>query len=238
MTTLDVKKLTSTTSDWETNEYVILSKVKDWLDRLNRNKLFPSLNEAIQLNQSLEDIVKENIECKLWFDNEIRARRINERFTVYEKAHQIGFKLDRMFDFIKWALKLNKQVIVEGEIIKEFVEQNLHLRKISTSEKNFHGKGYFAMPDNKKGLLNVYLYEVVWDWSKEHISQRLQSKLVRSIPQQIVKNPIEQLMIEFINFSQELFDPVVYIFETDLDFPYKATMLPLAEERLLNAINS
>jgi hypothetical protein len=94
------------------------------------------------------------------------------------------------------------------------------------------------MPDNKKGLLNVYLYEVVWDWSKEHISQRLQSKLVRSIPQQIVKNPIEQLMIEFINFSQELFDPVVYIFETDLDFPYKATMLPLAEERLLNAINS
>ena len=139
MTTLDVKKLTSTTSDWETNEYVILSKVKYWLNQLNRNKLFPSLDEARHLNQSLEDIVKENIECKLWFDNEIRARRINERFTVYEKAHQIGFKLDRMFDFIKWALKLNKQVIVEGEIIKEFVEQNLQLRKISTSEKNFHG---------------------------------------------------------------------------------------------------
>ncbi len=238
MTTLDVKKLTSTTSDWETNEYVILSKVKYWLNQLNRNKLFPSLDEARHLNQSLEDIVKENIECKLWFDNEIRARRINERFTVYEKAHQIGFKLDRMFDFIKWALKLNKQVIVEGEIIKEFVEQNLQLRKISTSEKNFHGKGYFALPDNKKELLNVYLYEVVWDWSKEHISQRLQSKLVRSIPQQILKNPIEQLMIEFINFSQELFDPVVYIFETDLDFPYKATMLPLAEERLVNILTT
>ena len=238
MTTLDVKKLTSTTSDWETNEYVILSKVKDWLTQLNRNKLFPSLDESRHLNQSLEDIVRENIDCKLWFDNEIRARRINERFTVYEKAHQIGFKLDRMFDFIKWALKLNRQVIVEGEIIKEFVEKDLKLRKISASEKNFHGKGYFALPDNKRELLNVYLYEVVWDWSQEHISQRLQSKLVRSIPQQLVKNPVEQLMIEFINFSQELFDPVVYIFETDLDFPYKETMLPLAEERLLNVLST
>ncbi len=238
MTTLDVKKLTSTTSDWETNEYVILSKVKDWLTQLNRNKLFPSLDESRHLNQSLEDIVRENIDCKLWFDNEIRARRINERFTVYEKAHQIGFKLDRMFDFIKWALKLNRQVIVEGEIIKEFVEKDLKLRKISASEKNFHGKGYFALPDNKRKLLNVYLYEVVWDWSQEHISQRLQSKLVRAIPQQLVKNPVEQLMIEFINFSQELFDPVVYIFETDLDFPYKETMLPLAEERLLNVLST
>lgn len=238
MTTLDVKKLTSTTSDWETNEYVILSKVKDWLNQLNRNKLFPSLDESRDLNQSLEDIVRENIDCKLWFDNEIRARRINERFTVYEKAHQIGFKLDRMFDFIKWALKINKQVIIEGEIIKEFVENNIQLRKISTAEKNFHGKGYFALPDNKKELLNVYLYEAVWDWSREHISQRLQSKLIRSIPQQLVKNPVEQLMFEFINFSQELYDPVVYIFETDLDFPYKETILPLAEERLLNVLGT
>lgn len=238
MTTLDVKKLTSTTSDWETNEYVILSKVKYWLNQLNKNKLFPALDESRHLYQSLEDIMRENIDCKLWFDNEIRARRINERLTVYEKAHQIGFKLDRMFDFIKWALKINKQVITEGEIIKEFVEENLHLRKISTSEQNFHGKGYFALPDNKREVFNVYLYEVVWDWSQEHISQRLQSKLLRSIPQQLVKNPVEQLMIEFINFSQELFDPVVYIFETDLNFPYRETMLPVAEKRLLELLTT
>jgi hypothetical protein len=238
MTTLDVKKLTSTASDWETNQYVILSKIRDWLNQLNRNYLFPALEESIQLNLSLEDILYENLECKLWFDNEIRARRINERFTVYEKAHQIGFKLDRMFEFIEWALKLNRQVLEEGEIIKNFIEENLQLRKISTAEKNFHGKGYFALPDNKKELLNVYLYEVVWDWSQEHITQKLQSKLVRSIPQQLVKNPIEQLMTEFISYSQDLFDPVVYIFETELDFPYKETLLPLAEERLLSALSS
>jgi hypothetical protein len=238
MTTIDVKKLTSTTSDWETNEYVILSKVKDWLSRLNSNKLFPALEESLQLKLSLEEILRENLECKLWFDNEIRARRLNARYTVYEKAHHIGFKLDKMFEFIEWALQLNKQVLEEGGIIKNFVEENLLLRKISTLEKNFYGKGYFALPDNKKQVLNLYLYEVVWDWSQEHISQRLQSRLIRSIPKQIVQNPVEQLMIEFINNSQELFEPVAYVFETDLDFPYQETILPMAEEKLLTALGS
>jgi hypothetical protein len=80
------------------------------------------------------------------------------------------------------------------------------------------------------------MYDIVWDWSQEHISQRLKSKLVRSIPQQLVKNPVEQLMLEFINFSQELYDPVVFIFETELDFPYNETLLPVTEERLLNVL--
>lgn len=237
MTTLDVKKLTSTTSDWETNQYVILSNIKHWLVELHRNRVFPSLEESIQLKLSLEDILRENLECKLWFDNEIRARRINDRYTVYEKAHNIGFKLEKMLEFIEWALKLNKPVLEEGNILKNFVDENLFLHKISAAEKNFHGKGYFSLPDNRKELLNLYLYEIVWDWSHEHITNRLQTKLVRSIPQQLVKNPVDQLMIEFINYSQELFEPVVYVIETDLDFPYKETILPLAEEKLLSTIS-
>ncbi len=238
MTTLDVKKLTSTSSDWETNQYVILSNIKHWSGELHRNKVFPSLEESIRLKLSLEDILKENLECKLWFDNEIRTRRINERFTVYEKAQNIGFKLERMLEFIEWALKLNKPVLEEGNILKNFVEENLFLHKISSAEKNFHGKGYFSLPDNKKELLNVYLYEIVWDWSHEYITNRLQTKLVRSIPQQLVRNPVDQLMVEFINYSQELFEPVVYVIETELDFPYKETILPLAEELLLSTLSS
>jgi len=45
ITTLDVKKLTSCGSDWETNQYTILSKVKEWLFNLHKNKLFPSIEE-------------------------------------------------------------------------------------------------------------------------------------------------------------------------------------------------
>ena len=237
MTTLDLKKLTSCGSDWESNQYKILIKVKEWLSDFHKNKLFPAIEESVQFNLSLEDILRENIECKLWFDNEIRTRKINERIMVYEKAHQIGNQLDKLLNFIDWSLKLNKPVLEEGRIIKNFVEDNLLINRISTVEKNYHGKGYFTLPDNKNELLNIYLYEIIWDWSQENLYQRIVSAKVRSIHQKMIKSSVEDLMRDFIAHTQVLHEPVIFVFETDLDFPYKETIFPIAEEKLLKHLS-
>lgn len=238
ITALDVKKLTSCGSDWETNQYTILNKVKEWSYFLHRNKLFPAIEESIQLNLALEDILRENIESKLWFDNEVRSRKLNERFIVYEKAHQIGNQIDKLFNFIDWALQLNKPVLEEGRIIKNFVEENLIVKRISENDRNYNGKGYFTLPNNKNRLLNIYLYEIMLDWSEENLYQRMASNLVRSIPFDLIDNSVEEIVIDFINNSQSLYEPVVYIFETNLDFPYEETMFPIAEEKLLKHLIS
>ncbi|MFI5237671.1 MAG: hypothetical protein ACHQLA_07035 [Ignavibacteriales bacterium] len=233
MTTLDLKKLTSCGSDWELNQYKILIKVREWLMNFNKNKLFPSIEEAIQLNLALEDLLRENIECKLWFDSEIRGQNGNERVIVYEKAHQVGNQLDKLLNFIDWALQLNRPVLEEGRIIKNFVEEDLEITRVSNVEKNYNGKGYFSLPDNKNGLLNIYLYEIVWDWSQENLYQQIHSHLVKSIPQSEVHIPVEELITNFVKYSQDLHEPVAYILETDLDFPYEDTIFPIAEDKLL-----
>ena len=157
---------------------------------------------------------------------------------VYEKAHQIGNQLDKLLIFIDWALKLNKPVLEEGRIIKNFVEDNLIIKRISSIEKNYHGKGYFTLPDNKNELLNIYLYEIIWDWSQENLYQRIVSAKVRSIHQKMIKSSVEDMMKDFIAHSQVLHEPVIFVFETDLDFPYKETIFPLAEEKLLKHLSS
>ena len=235
MITLDVKKLTSCGSDWESNEYTILSRIKEWSSQLHKNKLFPALPDSIQLNLSLEETLRDNIESKIWFDNQIRARRLNERITVYEKANQIGFQLDRLLEFVEWALKLNKSVLDEGKILKSFVEQNISVRKLSTN-KNYLGKGYFALPDNKKELMNIFFYEVDWSWYNDEPASQLQTKLIRSIPFLMINRNVDELMTEFINYSQQIFEPMAFIFETDLDFPFRETMYPVAEEKLLQVL--
>jgi hypothetical protein len=238
MTTFDLKKLTSCGSDWEANQYKLLIKVREWLSNFNKNRLFPSIEDAIQLNLALEDLLRENIESKLWFDNEIRGQNGNEKIVIFEKAHQVGNQLDKLLDFIDWALQLNRPVLEEGRIIKNFVEDNLFLTKVTNYEKNYHGKGYFCLPDNKNDLLNIYLYEVIWDWSEDELYQQINSHLVRSIPQNTIECPIEELVNEFIQTSQDLHEPVAYVFETDLDFPYDETMFPIAEEALLKHLAS
>lgn len=232
MITFDVKKLTSCGSDWESNEYTILSRIKDWSSQLHKNKLFPALPDSIQLNMSLEEILRDNIESKIWFDNQIRARRLNERITVYEKANQIGVQLDRLLEFVEWALKLNRSVLDEGKILKSFVEENLTVRKLNTN-KNYLGKGYFAVPDNKKELLNIFFYEVDWSWFNDEPTSQLQTKLIRAIPFLMMNKSVEKLMSDFINYSQKIFEPMAFIFETDLDFPFRETMYPVVEEKLL-----
>ncbi len=238
MTTLDLKKLTSCGSDWESNQYKILIKTREWLLNFHKSKLFPSIEEAIQLNLALEDLLRENIECKLWFDNEIKGRKINERIVVYEKAHQVGNQLDKLLNFINWALQLNRPVLEEGRIIKNFVEENLSIKRISSVEKNYHGKGYFSLPDNKNEILNIYLYEIMWDWSQESLYQRINSNLVKSVRFQAMDNTVEELIMNFINFSQDLHEPVAYIFETELDFAFEETIYPIAEEKLLKHLCS
>ena len=41
------------------------------------------------------------------------------------------------------------------------------------------------------------------------------------------------MITNFIHYSQDLHEPVAYILETDLDFPYEETIFPIAEEKLL-----
>ena len=235
MTTLDVKKLTSCGSDWEGNQYTLLSRVKVWTDQIRKNKLFPALQESIQTNINLEEILRENLESKWWFDSEIRARRLNERITVYEKAQQIGFQLDKLLEFVEWALYLNRPVLAEGEILRSFIDENLSIRRI-TSSKNYLGKGYFTLPDNKKERLNIYYYEVNWDWHKNEVIHNMGTELIRSVPFESIKASTEEFVTDFINNYQQLYDPVAFIFETDLDFPYEESMLPIAEEKLLDEI--
>lgn len=235
MINLDVKKLTSCNSDWESNQYTVLSRVREWEKHFRKNRLYPYLNESIDLHLSLKDILKENLESKWWLQREFGLRGMNERYIVYEKAQQVSQQLDLLIDFVEWSLKLNKQVMEEGMILKEFIQDNLKIKQVN-DEPNYRGKGYFSIPDNNKQVLNIYIYDLKWDWGSDETGNSLQIKPVRSIPLSLIKKDSLHLMKEFIEQSQPLYKPMAYVFNHDLDFPFTESIYPIAEEMLLNTI--
>ena len=238
MTNIDVKKLTSCNSDWEMNQYTLLSRVKEWESHFRKNRLYPYLNDSIELHFKLGDILQENLESKWWLEREVGQRIEDERIVVYEKAQQVSQQLNQLLSFVEWALKMNKPVMEEGLILKEFLEENITIKPLSF-DKNFRGKGYFALVDNKKMVLNIYLYDLKWEWAEdEEPGHTLTINPVRSIPLDIVDSSIEDLMKDFIEYSQPLYKPMAYIFINELDFPYEETIYPLAEEILLKTITT
>ena len=233
---IDISKITSCGSDWETNRYTFLRTLRSWQNDIRKNKLFPSIDYSWQLQNKFNDILSENIESKYWLEKEVRGAFIEDRLVVLEKAHQISFQLDKLIDFVKWGLNENIDLLDEAEIIKQFVYENIQIVPGSHTDK-YRGKGYILIPDNKLKMHKVYLYELSINWSVDEPVEYLELELLRSIPFSFVCGSTYKLMNDFIKHSQTLFDPMVYICETELDFPFNETILPIVKAKLLDSVN-
>jgi hypothetical protein len=53
----------------------------------------------------------------------------------------------------------------------------------------------------------------------------------------MVNHSAISLMREFIKHAQNLYDPMIYICETELDFPFNETLLPIIKTKLLDSVN-
>ena len=109
-----------------------------------------------------------------------------------------------------------------------------------SEEPNYLGKGYFSLEDKKRLVVNIYLYDLKWEWCGDEPKNTLKIQLIKSIPQMVIKGSVEDMMKDFITNSQPLYKPMAYVFSGDFDlsFPYEDTICPLAGEKLLKILMS
>lgn len=233
---IDISNITSCGSDWETNRYTFLKTIKSWKSDFSKNRLYPSFDYSYQLQARFEEMLNENIESKDWLEREVRGTFIDDRLVVLDKAHQLSSQLEKLIDFVDWALEVNESLLEEAEVIKEFVYDNIEVIPLCDIEK-YRGKGYVLIPDNKKRVHKIYLYELSINWVIDEPIEYLDMELLRSIPFSLVDKAKQELMRDFIKHSQQMYDPMVYICETDLDFPFTETILPIVKNKLLESVN-
>lgn len=233
---LDISKITSCGSDWETNRYTLLQTISKWQSEIRKNKLYPAIEQSWQLQNKFNDILSENIESKYWLEKEVKGAFIDDKLVLLEKAHQISFQLDKLIDFVKWGLNENIELLDEAEIIKEFVNDNLQIKTLCNKDK-YRGKGFILIPDNKIKVYKIYLYELSINWLVDEPVEYLEMELLRAIPLNLVDVSPSQLMYEFVKNTQTIYDPMVYVCETDLNFAFNDTILPIVKSKLLDAVN-
>jgi hypothetical protein len=236
MLEIDIRKLTSCGSDWETNQYLLLRKIKDWQKQLSENIVYPVLEEARLVKDKLDDLLIENINSKSWLEKEVRGILIEDHIIVQDKAKHISSELDKLINYVEWAIENVEYIIREATIIFNFIKSDLKIYRL-TNEDKYRGKGYFVITDNKKEVVKIFLYEMLINWTDEHPTESIEFTLLRSIPGILLDCSMESLMEQFIQHSQKMYKPMVYVCETDLDFPFNETMLPAVKERLLKEIS-
>lgn len=233
---LDISKITSYGSDWEINRYTLLKTIKSWQTELSKNRIYPALEYSRQLKSKFNILLEENIESKGWLDKEVRGAFVDDHLVVLEKAHQISYQLEKLIEFVKWGLKINRDLLNEANIIRKFVYDEINIIAFSDTNK-YRGKGYILIPDNKKRVYNIYLYELSISWTVEDPIEYLELELLRSMPYDLVDCSAEDLIEQFLQQNKILYDPMVYICKTELDFPFNETILPIIKDKLLEVIN-
>jgi hypothetical protein len=201
-------------TDWEMNQYRILGGIKTAHAEFDKKRIYPALAMLIKLKRDLNQIKDEKNNLNQQFPKQIKGFDTKEQKVIYETSEAINQNdnIEVIFTLIDWALPHINQAIEEGIVLFDFVEENMLLEQVGILPM-YKEEGYFMITDN----IALELF-------------------VKSKKQGIIIRSPEEIKQELINERSDLPNPATFLLDSDLDFPFTETILPVAKRKMISHI--
>lgn len=232
MDALKFNPFLSSETDWELNQYKILGAIKIYRNEFRKKRIYPSLDDLLKLNTLLENLLIQNNNHPDSFDEEIEELNLNNKelfIDSFEKTHpdpQI------FFDLVKWALPYIKEVIEEGIVLYDFVERNIKIYQMGVLPAG-KDEGYFIVPDNIEQIMQVHRFKCSLYSSNGKSSGNMNTRYLESIDKSIFNSP-ELIKHYLVNTYKDYSNHAAFFCLTDLDFPFKESLFPVAKRKLID----
>jgi len=232
MRRLTVDEFVKGRHDPEARQYHVLQSLKDYYGTFSRNHLYPHLSELIELSRVLEALLvsKDSIESHL--PQQLKGVDLVNGKLVYESEAIPQDDFGRVAELIQWALPLIRKLIEEGMHIYNFVEDHIRIEEVGIIPM-YREEGYWFVPNLEHSQLDLFHYEVSLFTSANERFRTLKTRLLGSVAHARIMRPLESIKLDLVRKYPELPHPATYNCETDLDFPYDQTMLPIAKRKLM-----
>ena len=213
--------------DLERAQYEILARLQRIQKAFAQNRIYPHLSDLEKLASSLQQLLEESSSIRKAIPKHIRGIDWEKREVIREEAEdwQEAFFLE---DLIQWALPLIQRLIEEGRAIQAFVEEHIQIEEVGILP-SYRDEGYFFLPELKKQLLHIFFYHLSL-FTREGRSMRVQ-KLQSLRSSRILVSP-HSIKLDLVWKRRELPNPATYLVESEIDFPFEATLLPVAQRKL------
>ena len=232
MARLSVESFLSAGSDNELAQYRILSSLKSYSADFNHNRLYPGLMELIELKASLEALLEEQSKFLGGLPRSIKKVDLEKARLEYEQMDLSCAPVDQVMHLIQWALAPIGKTVDEATQIYDFVEENLSIKEVGILPLS-HNDGYCFIPDNHSALLHVLSFHVTVYESGQDRYRSLTTRMIRSLDLSHVHTPPESIKLDLIGECRDVPNPATYVCETDLDFAFAETILPVAKRKLM-----
>ncbi|HMB94257.1 MAG TPA: hypothetical protein VKP65_25630 [Rhodothermales bacterium] len=218
--------------DFERAQYRILSGLGEARTAFSRNIIYPHLGHLVHLHQDLRSLLQQLDGLREAMPGSLTALDPETGEPVYDKPASKGRELGFMEDLIHWALPHIKDAIGEGSTVFEFVEDNLYLEEVGILP-SYVEEGYLITPDPQRQQQHILQYQISVFTRADERYRSLKTTLIKSIPQRGVYPSPQSIKLDLLTENRDLPNPATYFFATDLDFPFEATVLPVAKRKLM-----
>ncbi len=233
MTPLTIESLFATGHDAEKNQYLVMAALKNYRESFNQNKLFPALSELISLITGLQGILEQKEFLERGLRRQISGAELNGNGIINELPAPENNPDGGVFDFIHWALPELQEVMEEGKAIFDFVDENIKIREIGVIPL-YKQEGYLIIPDIKNSTLEILLFELSLYTASGEEMRLLKTRIVKEYS--LYEKQPEEIKIDLIQENTELPNPATFGCETELDFPFKETLMPVAKRKLISKL--
>jgi hypothetical protein len=162
---------------------------------------------------------------------------LESRHLVYERSNASDPDLERSMELIAWSIPLLRKAIEEAIGIYHFVEEHIDIEEVGIMPV-YRQEGYWAVPDARARKLYLLRYQVSLFSSATEKFRQLKTRLLEAIETSQVHRSREALKLEVLEKYHDLPNPAMYMCETDLDFPYESTILPVAKRKLMTHLDA
>ncbi len=228
----NLELFTSAVHDFERAQYQILSNLQDVRRDFSNNRIYPHLGDLITIFGTLQTIVQHSENLKDALPERIKDVDLEAQEVIYEKERLDTDQMQTVEELIQWALPHVKSAIDEGKTIFEFVEEHLHMEEVGIVP-SYVQEGYLFVPDRENDQLHVLQYNLSIFTGTEERYRSLRTSHVKSIPQRSIHPSPNTIKLSLMDERKELPNPATYYFDSDIEFPYESTLLPVAKRKLM-----
>ena len=233
MQQLSVETFVTGARDVELGQYTVLQGLQAHQATFARTQLYPGLADLLQLHGQLTALLEQIDTLQRGFPHTIKEVDQAEQRLVVESSLEDPAMMDRIAALVRWALPAIKGAIEEGMEIYNFVEDHIAIENVGIMPV-YRDEGYWFIPELRRSLLHLMRYEVSLFSADGERYRTLKTRLIESLTESRVRTPAETIKLSLIERYHDLPNPATYRCETDLDFPYAETMLPVAKRKFMN----
>jgi hypothetical protein len=226
----------SPVEDNELTQYKILAKLNQYNEKFRKYKLFPELLQLYHIDNMLRSLYVKYQPYNESLSKGMKAPAIDAQGTnVVDSVTDSSDDKD-IFELLGWAMLHVQAAMEEGIAVYEFVHDNLKIEP-AIPVRSKKSEGYFIIPDYYNNLLRIFEYSSPKFSLKKKSSKSLKTKLLIQISLNEVESSILSSGLKLVERYGQMKDVPVYICNTNLDLPFKETVLPIAKSVLLGKIN-